>query len=107
MKKLKDEHDLDFAGVKCMLEVQGSYCSHCLSVSKHIDEGFIISCESDINGALTMQILKLLSNSAVGFGDICEVGKDKILKLVNCGAFATNLSEGPDDVVFKERTSVM
>ncbi|MCL6087199.1 MAG: hypothetical protein M1475_02195 [Actinobacteria bacterium] len=104
MEKLKEEYDLDFASVKCMLEVQGEYCSHCLSVSKHIDEGFIISCEGDINGALTMQILRLISNSAAGFGDVFEVNpKNKILSVVNCGTFATEFAENPKDVNFPEQ----
>jgi L-fucose isomerase len=108
MKKLKTEYDLDFASVKCMLEVQGSYCSHCLSVSKNIDEGFIVSCEGDINGAITMQLLKLLSKSAVGFGDICKLDMEKnILTLVNCGAFATNFAEKPEEVTFPEQLKTL
>ena len=93
MEKFRREYELDLATVKCMLEVQGDYCSHCLSVSRHIDEGFIISCEADINGAITMQILKLLSGLAAGFGDVCRVDrKAGVLTVINCGAFATNLA---------------
>ena len=104
MEKLKKENDLDFAAVKCMLEVQGDYCSHCLSVSQHIDKGFIISCEADINGAITMQILKLLSNQAAGFGDIIRLDKiNNMLTVVNCGAFAATLADKPDDVTFAEQ----
>ena len=104
MKKLKNEYNLDFAGVKCMLEVQGSYCSHCLSVSQNLDEGFVISCEADINAAITMQILKLLSNSAPGFGDLFDFKlKENLLKICNCGVFATEFAKTPKEVIFNEQ----
>ncbi len=104
MKKLSKDHKLDFAGVKCMLEVQGSYCSHCLSVATNINEGFIVSCEADVNGALTMQILHLLSNAESGFGDVFAIDIDrKILRLANCGTMATNFARNPKEVVFNEQ----
>lgn len=103
LKKLSRDNKLDFAGVKCMLEVQGSYCSHCLSVSQNIDEGFIVSCEGDINGALTMQLLHMLSDSESGFGDVFAIDIDKkILRLANCGTMATNFASSPKDVEFNE-----
>ena len=104
MEKMLKEYELDFAAVKCMIEVQSDYCSHCLSVSRHIDEGFIISCEADINGAITMQLLKLLSNSVVGFGDVCRVDKKTgVLTVINCGAFATGLSKDLKNVKWPEQ----
>ena len=103
MNNLKDKYNLDFASVKCMTEVMGEYCSHCLSVSKHIDEGFIISCEGDINAAITMQLLYLLSNSAVGFGDFYELTKDNVLRIANCGAFATGFASSYKEVDFPEQ----
>lgn len=104
MKKLAKENNLDFAGVKCMLEIQGSYCSHCLSVSQNLDEGFVISCEADINAAITMQILKMVSNSAPGFGDLFDFNfNDNILKICNCGAFATKFAKDPKDIILSEQ----
>lgn len=104
LKKYAKEYNLDFAAVKCMPEVQGDYCSHCLSVSMNINEGMVVACEADINAALTMQILKLVSNSSPGFGDICELNrKEGILRLANCGAIATELASSPDEVHFMEQ----
>ncbi len=106
MKKLKQKHKLDFAGVKCMLEVHGSYCSHCLSVSQNLDQGFVVACEADINGAITMQILKMTAGSAPGFGDIFDFNmSENLLKLCNCGAFATEFAADPKDVTFNEQYS--
>ena len=104
MKKYAKEYDLDFATVKCMPEVHGDYCSHCLSVALNISEGFVISCECDINAALTMQILKMVSDLSPGFGDVCSLDmQDGTLRLGNCGAFATDLAAKPDDIHFMEQ----
>lgn len=104
LKKFAKDYNLDFAVVKCMPEVQGDYCSHCLSVAMHIDEGMVVACEADINAALTMQILKLVSDSSPGFGDICELNrKKKTLRLANCGVFATEFASSPDEVHFMEQ----
>lgn len=104
LKKYLKEYNLDFAAVKCMPEVQGDYCSHCLSVAMHMDEGIVVACEADVNAALIMQILKMVSDSSPGFGDICELNmKEKTLRLANCGAFATNLAASPNDVHFMEQ----
>ncbi|MCL5070150.1 MAG: hypothetical protein M1308_04535 [Actinobacteria bacterium] len=103
LKELANEYDLDFAAVKCMPEVHGSYCSHCLSVSKNLDEGFVVACEGDVNAALTMQILKMVSNSIPGFGDVSDIDiKGNILRLMNCGSFPTDFAKSPKDVYLME-----
>jgi len=102
LEELRKEYDIDFAGLKCMPEVQGDYCSHCLSVSMHLDQGFVASCEADTNAAITMQILKILSGSPPGFGDVFQLDNNN-LRLVNCGTFATKFSSSPKDVDFKQQ----
>ncbi|MCL4378910.1 MAG: hypothetical protein M1409_11165 [Actinobacteria bacterium] len=104
MKKLKDDYNLNFAAVKCMIETQGKYCSHCLSVSQNLDEGFVIACEADINAAITMQIMHMVSGSAPGFGDFFNLDmENNILKVGNCGTFATEFAKDPKDVVLNEQ----
>jgi len=99
LKEMVNEFKLDFVGLKCMPEVQGDYCSHCLSVSMHINEGIVASCEADTNAALTMEILHLLSGTAPGFGDVFELNiKEGKLRLVNCGTMATEFAVNPEDV---------
>jgi L-fucose/D-arabinose isomerase len=102
LEEMRKEYNIDFAGLKCMPEVQGDYCSHCLSVSMHLDQGFIASCEADTNAAITMQILKMLSNSPPGFGDVFQLYNGN-LRLVNCGTFATKFASSPKDVDFKQQ----
>ena len=104
LEELIKEYNIDFAGLKCMPEVQGDYCSHCLSVSMHLDEGFVASCEADTNAAITMQILKMLSDSPPGFGDVFQLDMNKCnLRLVNCGSMATSFATSSKDVNFKQQ----
>ena len=99
LKEMVKENDLDFVGLKCMPEVQGTYCSHCLSVALNNSEGLVSSCEADTNGALTMEILHLLSGNAAGFGDVFKIDrKEGKVRLVNCGSVAVEFATSKKDV---------
>ncbi len=99
LKEMAKENKLDFVGLKCMPEVQGNYCSHCLSVALNNSEGLVTACEADTNGALSMEILHLLSGKAAGFGDVFEIGlKNGKVRLVNCGSVATEFATSKKDV---------
>jgi L-fucose isomerase len=99
LKKVINQYDLDFAGVKCMPEVVSNYVSYCLAVSLMNDEGVVVACECDTNAALTMQIMHLLTSQPVGFADVFHFDKQKkILRLVNCGTLATELAKSRKDV---------
>ena len=73
-KKIIDENELDFVGVKCHYEMSAHYCTQCLSAAFLNDpydwdgakEPFVCACEADSDAALTMQILKLLVHSQHG-----------------------------------------
>ncbi|GAI08145.1 unnamed protein product, partial [marine sediment metagenome] len=67
LKKIISEDSYDFVGIKCMPEVADNYASCCLAVSLINDEGIVTSCECDVNAALTMQILNLLTGGPVLF----------------------------------------
>jgi L-fucose isomerase len=104
LQEMINEFELDFAGLKCMPEVQGDYCSHCLSVSMHLNQGVVVACEADTNAALTMQILELLAASPVGFGDVFQISLETgQLRLVNCGTMATDFATNPKDVEWVEQ----
>jgi len=63
------------------------------------DEGFTISCEGDIYGALTMQILKEASGSMALFGDVNHIDEqEKILRIVNCGSMPSLMADSRKDV---------
>jgi L-fucose isomerase len=96
-KNLLDELELDFIGIKCQTDLSDWYCLQCLSAALIGDpydaegakEPVACSCEADHDGALTMQILKLISGgkptALVDFKDV-KAGE---LVLANCGSSPT------------------
>jgi len=99
VKKIVDEDGYDFIAIKCQDEVIGNYVSYCLPVCMLNDDGIVTACESDLNAALTMQMLHLLTDQAVMFADVNDVDfEEKILRLVNCGSIASSLATSRKDV---------
>lgn len=89
---------LDFFGVKCQPELSDNYVTQCLSQAFFNDpydwdgehEPVVCACEVDMDGALTMQILKLLSGEPALFMDFRHYDeKEKIFVFCNCGSQAT------------------
>ncbi len=108
LKEIIRAHELDFLGVKCQTEMSNHYCLQCLAVSlcndpydaEGLKEPICCSCEADADGALTMQILKLLSGGKpTSLNDLVQVTENR-LTLANCGAMATyftRLSQNPQE----------
>jgi len=96
-KQIIKEYELDFIGIKCQPELSNGYVIQCLNTSLQNDpydaEGFkepvVCSCEADSDGALTMQILKLVSGGKpTALQDLIKVGKEEMV-LANCGSLPT------------------
>lgn len=98
VKDLTAERKFDFIGIKCMPDLATDYVPQCLSAAlmgeaedaegpkKRINMG----CEADADGALTMEILTLVSGGHPYFGDVSHIyNEEKIIALPNCGAFCT------------------
>jgi L-fucose isomerase-like protein len=68
-RRLAAEHGFDFVGVKCQPEMSDGYVTQCVAHllcngTEDADGAqpiLVHACESDLDGALTMQILHLLS----------------------------------------------
>ena len=96
-KEIVKQFELDFMGIKCQPEMSNGYCLQCVNVSVSNDpydaEGpkdpVPCSCEADSDGALTMQILKLLSGGRpTNLNDIAWMtGRE--MTLANCGSMAS------------------
>ena len=122
-----DERGLDFVAVKCLPELPGIYTTFCLAHALLGDaqdhrgpkDRFVFACEADLNAALTMQILKLLTagrdesrpyngigrstlrpyNSPVLFTDLTEFDlANDILVTCNCGSQPTDFACSQQDV---------
>jgi len=106
---LVDEQGLDFAAVKCMPELSTDFVPQCLSacllpmgtpaVAGEAREPFMLACEADADGALTMQMLKLASQGTPAFfADVSYIiDSGDLLCLPNCGAFCGWYAARSDD----------
>ena len=97
-KEIIEEKCMDFVGVKCHYEMSEYYVAQCLSAAFMNDpydwdgakEPTVFSCEADSDGALTMQLMKLVSGKPVMFADFRHYdAKDGVFVFCNCGAMAT------------------
>ena len=108
-KRIVEENGLDFIGVKCHYDMSKNYCTQCLSAAFMNDpydwdgkkEPVVFSCEADSDGALTMQILKMLTGDPVVFMDVRHYDSDyDVAVFCNCGSQSTwyaNKSEDPKE----------
>jgi len=102
------KRDYNFISVKCLPELPYVYTTFCLAISllnDTSDDGFgcnnpfVVACEADSNGALTMQILKNITNKTTLFADILYLDYEKqIATLGNCGSQPTDFASSRKDV---------
>lgn len=96
-KDICKELDLDFTAIKCMPELSTHYVPQCMTATFLPDnydgeegdkEGIVMACEADGDGALTQQILKILSGGTpTFFADVSHIDDArKTIYCVNCGA---------------------
>ena len=97
IKKIISDMKLDFIGVKCQPEMSDHYALQCLSQMMLNDpydaEGakkpIVSSCEADIDGALSMQILKFLSGlKPTVLLDIRNIREGEFVG-ANCGSMSS------------------
>ncbi|MZD08718.1 fucose isomerase [Streptomyces sp. SID5785] len=98
MRELIDEWHLDFSGIKGQPELTAHFCTMDIAEAFLNDpydwEGpkdtHVTATEADMDGALTMQILKLLSGDPALFADVRHYHADKdVWDLCNSGQHAT------------------
>lgn len=97
-KEIIEKWKLDFVGIKCQPELSDNYVTQCLSQAFFNDfydwDGFhkpvVFACEVDMDGAMTMQILHLLTQDPALFMDFRHYDeKEGIFVFCNCGSQAT------------------
>jgi L-fucose isomerase len=103
-REIARQMEFDFIGVKCQPEMSNGYCLQCVNVALCNDPydadgpkpSLPCSCEADADGALTMQILRLLSGGKpTSLNDITWM-TDRQMTLANCGAMATYFTRFSD-----------
>jgi L-fucose isomerase len=106
MRDLVDEWHLDFCGIKAQPELTDNFCTMDVTEAFLNDpydwEGtkdpIVCSTEADMDAALTMQILKRLSNTPVLFADVRHYHADMgVWDLCNSGQHATWFAARSDE----------
>ena len=99
LKKVLADDGYNLACVKCAGEILDNYGSYCLPISLCNDEGCVVACEADVNAALTMQIMSLITGQPSLFADVNHIElKENVLRLVNCGSMPMSFARTKDDV---------
>jgi len=98
-RQIIDEFDLDFVAIKCMPDLTNHYVPQCISAALlpgNFDADgeqrpVPMACEADGDGALTMQILGLVSGGQPTlFGDLSYLDEDNLtIYIPNCGAMCS------------------
>ncbi|MCY3947320.1 MAG: hypothetical protein OXF44_13675 [Anaerolineaceae bacterium] len=110
-RRLIAERGFDFVSVRCLPETPVLFTTFCYTIALLNDssdadgdkEAICCSCESDSNGALTMQILKHLGGAPVMFGDVRTIRLvEGEIWISNCGSQATTLAKDRSQVHWVE-----
>ena len=98
-RQLIQERRLDFVAIKCMPDMTNHYVPQCISAAllpgSYDADGeqkpVPMSCEADGDGALTMQIMNLVSGGQPTlFGDLSYLDEDNLtIYIPNCGAMCS------------------
>src|SRR5690606_10630932 len=95
LKQYVDEHKINATAVRCWPEFYTELgAAACSTLSQFIEDGIVSSCESDINGAVSMFIQQELSGGQPPYlGDmvLLEEGKNSVV-FWHCGAGAYSLA---------------
>lgn len=106
LQQIVDEFAFAFIGLKCHFDMSEFWSVQCLSAAFLNDpydwrgpkQPVPLSCEADSDGALTMQMLTLLSGKPSSLLDVRFVDQDKgVYVMPNCGAAATWFAARSDD----------
>jgi L-fucose isomerase len=98
LKEIVHKQQFDFIGLKCHFDLSEYYCVQCLSATFLNDpydwdgakQPIQLACEADADGALTMQVLYLISNKPSCLLDWRFYDSEKsVYALPNCGAAPT------------------
>ena len=98
LKKLVEKHDLDALAVGCYPQLMGKVC---LAASLLADEGVPLACEGDINGAVAMLILSILSEGGIHNGDWLEPVDDETVLFTHCGSGSFSLAKNREEITLQ------
>jgi L-fucose isomerase len=98
VQEIIDEFSFDFIGLKCHYDMSEFYSTQCLAAAFVNDpydwrgpkKPVPLSCEADSDGALTMQVMTMITGNPSCLLDLRFYDRKKnVLVMPNCGAAAT------------------
>ncbi len=107
LQNLARENKYDFLCVKCLPDLPSLYTTFCLAHAFLNDksdaygekESIVCGCEADINGAITMQMLRNICGGPTMFADFLVYDeKRNMVTLCNCGSQPTDFASSRKDV---------
>lgn len=107
LQDLVREKGYDFVCVKCLPSLPSLHTTFCVAHALLNDRcdafgpkaPFVCACEADVNGAITMQIMKNVSGEPTLFADFLGFSeKDNQVTLCNCGSQPTDFAPSHKDV---------
>lgn len=99
LEKIIEKEGYNFTGVKCTFDLSDNYCTACLAQSRLATRGFVSACLNDANAALTMYIMRQLTDEPIFMADVNLVDKkNRIVRLIDDGAGSINLAANPKKV---------
>jgi len=108
LKTILEKEGYEIAAIKCQEEMINNYACFCLASSLLNNEGFTVSCEADINGALMMSILRTVSGDVAMFGDVNHLDLERgELRIVNCGSMPTLMADAEKKVDLENQYKYM
>lgn len=107
-KRLFAERHWNFAGIQCQLELIDNYLAPCLPVAMWNEEGFTVSCETDVNNALGMYLCHIASGKPAMFADLFYLDrKSRAIHALNCGTGSPALAGGVSKSFIEEQIPSM
>ncbi len=107
LRELIAEKQYDAVCVKCLPELPACHTTFCVAISLLNDrsdhrgpkESTVCGCEADVNGTITMQLMKGVSGGPVMFTDVLKLDYEKNeIGMANCGSSATDFARSKKDV---------
>ena len=108
VQEIVDQFSFDFAGIKCHFDMSEFYCTQCLAAAfindpydwRGAKQPVPLACEADSDGAMTMQIMRLITGKPSCLLDLRFYDAEQdVLVMSNCGATATWYTARSNDPV--------
>ncbi len=106
LKRFSEERGLDAITIRCWPELKDEReLNPCFAISYLADEGFVVGCESDVNGAVTMLLHHYLTGHPSFFADLIRVNEKRNTALMwHCGSAACSLARNTHQVCLEKHS---